>query len=246
MGQYDWSPENLTLLQKAAKNALQLELQTAELEKFHLFADLLLEWNERLNLTALTEPEDIAYKHFLDSLYLLPFLTPAPPGLKLLDLGTGAGFPGIPLKIMRPQLPIVLADAQQKRLNFLTEVIKTLELENISVLHGRAEDWGRAPGCRESFTWVTARAVAPLPVLAEYALPLVAPGGLLLAAKGSGAEQELALAAGALRELQGETENTLSYRLPGGEERVILAIRKTGTTPELYPRKAAKIKRQPL
>lgn len=225
----------------------------AEAAALARFAYLVLKKNEVMNLTAITAAEDFYVKHLLDSLSLLPLLDKYAAGpadqtgasFRLLDVGSGAGFPGIPLKIMRPEADITLLDSLRKRCLFLDEVIADLKLGGIRSLHSRAEDAGRQKKLRDSFDFVTARAVAALPVLLELCLPLVKPGGYFLAMKAN--DEELSAAAKALKLLNGEWAGTEKFSLPGEQgERALLLFRKTGPTPARFPRKAGTPGKQPL
>lgn len=212
---------------------------------------LLRTWNEQMNLTAVTDDEGIAVKHLLDSLTVLPALDAAasdPQGgaLSLADVGTGAGIPGLLLKIMRPDWHCVLLDAQARRLRFIEAVIAHLGLEQIETWHGRAEDAGRLPAMRDRFRLVVARAVAPLNVLAELCLPLVRVNGLFLAMKGR-PDTEWPQAGHAVRLLGGELETLQQFILPGTDmQRSLFCIRKKQPTPAAWPRKAGKPEKQPL
>lgn len=208
------------------------------------YAAMLKEWNEKMNLTAITDGEGIAVKHFLDSLLVLRYADP-PRGAKLADVGAGAGFPGAVLKIARPDLHLTLIDGQGKRVAFLAALSERLGLE-AACLHLRAEDAGRDPGLRARFDLVTARAVAGMNVLAEYCLPLVKRGGVFAAMKGPEPRAEIAAAERAIRLLGGSEPEILDYRLPNGDGRTLVTVRKAAATPDLYPRSAAKIAKRPL
>lgn len=232
-----------TLLLQAAQ-AAGVPLTEAQAGQFNTYANLLEEWNRVMNLTAITGPEDTVHRHFIDSLLLCrAFALPA--GASVIDVGTGAGFPGLPLKLYRPDLRLTLLDSLQKRLNFLEAVCTATGCE-AKRIHARAEDAGREPALRESYDIACARAVAALPVLCEYCLPFVKKGGVFIAMKGPGLEEELAAAQKALRVLGGKLESTHAFTLPDGSERRIAVIRKTKPTPPAYPRPAAKMKKQPL
>ncbi len=230
---------------------LNLPLPVSASEKLLTYFRLLREWNEKINLTAVLDDEGIAVKHLLDSLTLLPFLdsalTAGPPAvLRLIDVGTGAGFPGLPLKIIRPDLHVLLLDALAKRVRFLDTVIAALALEGITARHGRAEEAARSRDLRERFDIATARAVASLPALCEYCLPFVRVGGAFLAMKGQSGENWQD-ARRAIRLLGGELADIAEFDLPGTDmKRTILTIRKTSPTPAAYPRKAGKPEQQPL
>lgn len=213
-------------------------------EKFLAYGRVLAEYNRQLNLTRITGEQDTTVKHFLDSLELARFLAAED---NLLDVGSGAGFPGIPLKIALPALKVTLLESQKKKCRFLEEAIRILELENIEVVNGRAEDLARHPGFREKFAVVTARALAPLPVLLELCIPFVRPGGLFAAYKGPDYESELARASFALKELAAVKKSIHLYELPGGAgERALLFFRRTGPLPDRYPRKAGIPAKRPL
>ena len=230
-----------SLLSAAA--AFGIELTAGQAEQFNTYADLLVEWNKVMNLTAITEPEDIVMKHFVDSLLLFNAYD-VPENATLIDVGTGAGFPGLPVKIFRPDVRVTLLDSLQKRLNFLEAVSNTAGCETKRV-HARAEDAGREPALRESYDVACARAVAAMPNLCDYCLPFVKKGGVFIAMKGPGLDEELVAAERALRILGGKLESTHSFTLPDGSERKIAVIRKTKPTPPNYPRPAAKMKKQP-
>lgn len=210
---------------------------------FMLYKSLLLEWNEKINLTAIEEDRDVIIKHFIDSLSIMPFLTDVH---HIIDVGTGAGFPGIPLKIVLPSLQVVLLDSLDKRVGFLNTVISSLALQGISAVHSRAEDAGNSPKFREKFDAAVARAVAPLPVLLEYCLPLVRAGGIFIAMKGSSSE-EIAASGKALNLLGAKIEEVKEFTLPHSEiKRNLIIIRKLRQTPTKYPRKAGKPSKEPL
>jgi 16S rRNA (guanine(527)-N(7))-methyltransferase RsmG len=221
-----------------------ISLSTEMEKQFSQYCELLLRRNRESNLTAITTEEDVDSKHFLDSLLLLA-ATAIPENVNLLDVGTGAGFPAIPLKIARPDLNITLLDSLTKRIHFLQELSGILGQENL-ILHGRAEEYARMEEYRENYAMVTARAVANLRILLEYCLPFVRLGGVFLAMKGAAAGEELAQAAQSLALLGGEVEDNHAYNLPDGSTRHILVIRKISQTPPKYPRKAAKITKSPL
>lgn len=221
-----------------------ISLDERMLADFETYAALMLDWNTRLNLTAITDREGIIVKHFLDSLLLLRALD-LPGNASLIDVGTGAGFPGVPLKIVRPDLELTLLDSLQKRVRFLQELSDVLGQQN-RVLHGRAEERGRDPGMREGFDIATARAVAALPVLCEYCLPFVRVGGTFAALKGWDVDEEARGAANALKLLGGEVVGIRRFTLPLDNRRSIVLVRKRSQTPPKYPRISAKIKGAPL
>lgn len=204
---------------------------------------MLLEWNEKMNLTAIEDDKEIIIKHFVDSLSIIPFLK----GIgSVADVGTGAGFPGIPLKIAEPGLNVVLLDSLEKRIGFLDAVISELHLNGITAVHMRAEDAGVSPKFREKFDAATARAVASLPVLLEYCLPLVKTGGIFIAMKGSSSE-EVSISGKALDVLGGKIEEVKEFTLPETDiKRSIIVVRKLRQSPTKYPRKAGKPSKEPL
>jgi 16S rRNA (guanine527-N7)-methyltransferase len=223
-----------------------LPLDGAMQERIHRYLILLRQWNEKINLTAVLDDEGMAVRHLLDSLMLLPDLGEPDAGLSLIDVGSGAGLPGLPLKIARPGLRVVLLDSLAKRVRFLDEVIGTLGLQGVAARHGRAEDAARDKDLREQFDVATARAVAPLPALCEYCLPFVKPGGFFLAMKGQ-AEPECSEALRAIRLLGGELADVREFVLPGTDmKRSIIRICKVSPTPGAYPRRAGKPESQPL
>lgn len=219
-------------------------LSLRQLEQFAAYESLLLSWNKRINLTAITEHNEVLVKHFLDSL-LLSLAYPFHEGDSLLDVGTGAGFPAIPLKILYPWLQVTLLDSQKKRLTFLRVVSESLGQDNCC-LHGRAEDLGGDNKYRERFSCVTARAVAGLPVLSEYCLPFVRVGGSFLAMKGPGAKKEVEEAECAVSVLGGKVVEVREFSLPGGNRRSVIRINKISQTPPKYPRNPSKIAKCPL
>lgn len=211
---------------------------------FSLYAEMLVDWNQRVNLTAITLPEEICVKHFLDSLLLLKAVE-LPKGAKLIDVGTGAGFPGVPLKIARPDLQLTLLDSLNKRVNFLQALSAALGQDN-QVFHGRAEECGKKPDMREAFYLATARAVAALPALCEYCLPFVQIGGCFVALKGYEVKEEIDAAGKALQLLGGKIEAAHKLELPHDNKRTLVVIRKISQTPSAYPRAAVKITKSPL
>ena len=229
-----------------ALDAYGIRLTDVQTEQFVRYYELLIETNAVMNLTAITEPKDVAVKHMADS---LSCYDPAyfPQGASVLDLGTGAGFPGIPLAIYRPDLSITLFDSLAKRLRFLETVSRELGLKNVTFLHGRAEDLAHQAEHREQYDIVTSRAVARLQVLAEWALPYVKKGGYCVALKGMQYEEEAQEAKKALFLLGGVIKEMRQIRLPGlDDKRAVLYIQKEKTCPKLYPRKPKAIKEKPL
>lgn len=230
-------------LQETAKG-YGFSLEENDLAKLDRYAEYLVEWNEKINLTAITEPKEICLKHFLDSFLLLDAVE-VPESASLIDVGTGAGFPSVPCKILRQDLKLTLLDSLQKRIRFLTGLSETLGLETACV-HGRAEEEGKKPAMREQFDFATARAVAHLRELSEYCLPFVKVGGYFVALKGYDIEEELEEAKKAIRLLGGKIEAVKKYELPEGNRRAIVLIKKISQTPTKYPRIAAKMKKQPI
>lgn len=219
-------------------------LSSDQLDSFERYGTLLVEWNEKINLTAITDPEGIAVKHFLDSLLLLKSVE-VPAGSRLIDVGTGAGFPSLPCALMRPDLQVTLLDSLNKRIIFLEELTRQLSIE-AQTIHARAEEAGRLPELRETFSVATARAVAHLRELSEYCLPFVKVGGIFAALKGAEIDTELDESKSAIRLLGGRIEKVERYTLPDGSGRSIVLIRKIASTSEKYPRPAAKIKKAPI
>lgn len=228
----------------AKAKLIGVKVTPAQAESFQRYFELLIEWNEKINLTAITDPEEVVEKHFVDCLTLLANCK-IKPQAKLIDVGTGAGFPGIPLKIMRPDIQLTLLDGLNKRLKFLGEVCSELGLE-AKCVHKRAEEAGLDHKMRENFDVVTARAVAPLNVLAEYCLPLVKMKGYFLAMKGPGADKELDGAESALDLLGGTDIEIISVDLPTAGERNIIQVQKKAFTPKGYPRHGGTISKHPL
>ena len=224
---------------------LEIQLTEIQLQQFMDYYEMLVEKNKVMNLTAITELQEVINKHFIDSLALVKVMKLN--NQKLLDLGTGAGFPGIPLKIAYPNLNIVLLDSLKKRLNFLDEVIDKLNLNDIKTIHGRAEDYGRDIKYRESFDVCVSRAVARLSSLAEYCLPYVKKNGYFISYKSGNIEQELQASSKAIKILGAEVEQVHEFLLPENDvERTLIVIKKTGSTPKNYPRAAGKPSKEPL
>ncbi|CEH32558.1 16S rRNA (guanine(527)-N(7))-methyltransferase RsmG [Aneurinibacillus migulanus] len=234
----------VTLRHMAADRGIALsEEQMAQFEKYY---ELLVEWNEKMNLTGITEKSQVYEKHFYDS------ITPAfyydfTNVESVIDVGSGAGFPGIPLKICFPSLKLTILDSLNKRLVFLQEVARQLELKNVEFVHGRAEDAGRDKKYREQFDMATARAVARMNVLTELCIPFVKPGGVFLVMKGANVEEELNEGKKAIKSLGGKTEKVETFELPEEQsERNIIIVRKQEKTPAVYPRKAGTPAKKPL
>lgn len=235
---------------KEKLNAVGIEPTDTMIQQFARYEALLLEWNERMDLTAITEPSLIEERHFLESLSVLR-LVPNPKG-RWVDVGSGAGFPGIPLAIVRPELQLVLVDSLKKRVTFLEEVITELHLTQVTAIHARSEDLFRTGGVwRETFDGAVSRAVAPLSTLLEYVLPGVRVGGIFIAMKGSSIDQEIAVSNNALETLGGRVESIDRFQKDQEKDtdhfqRANLLIRKTNVTPERYPRRGDKARKKPL
>ncbi len=213
--------------------------QKIQLDKL---ADYMVEYNKNVNLTRITEPDEITEKHYIDSILPLTMYD-VPRGTKAIDVGAGAGFPSLPMKIYRPDLSFTLLDSSNKRIAYLESACKLLGI-NCETVHARGEELGRDEAYREKFGLATARAVAQLNVLCEYCLPFVAVGGVFLALKGE--KDETSEAESAIKKLGGEIEDIKKYALPGGDRRTLTIIRKTSSTPPQYPRPSAKIAKRPL
>lgn len=223
---------------------ISIEFSNIQIEKFYKYMNLLIEWNEKINLTAITEPKEIIIKHFIDSLTVLKDIKGKNT---LVDVGTGAGFPGIPLKIMDEEIKITLLDSLNKRINFLNEVINQLDLKNVETIHSRVEEAGKNKKYRESFDISTARAVANLATLSEYMLPLVKVGGKSICMKGSEVSEELKNSKKAISILGGEIESIDNFKLPKSDMmRNIVIIKKVKNTPSKYPRKAGTPSKEPI
>lgn len=228
-------------------NQLNIKLKQSQIDQFMLYYDMLIEWNGVMNLTAITEYEEVINKHFIDSLSLCKVVDLNEVELRVLDIGTGAGFPGIPLKIAFPNLKIVLIDSLNKRINFLNEVISKLELDNISALHGRAEDFGKNIEFRETFDVCVSRAVSNLATLSEYCMPYVKCGGHFIPYKSSNIGDELQTSMKAIEVLGGEVINVEEFNLPDSDiQRSLVVIRKNQITPKSYPRSAGKPSKEPI
>lgn len=229
-----------------AERATQFGVMLSEEQQnqFYNYMELLLEWNEKLNLTAITDQEQILTKHFIDSLSIAPYINLSD---KILDIGTGAGFPGIPLKIALPQNSFTLLDSLNKRINFLNVIIQELKLKNIKAIHGRAEEFNKINGERENYEIVVSRAVAKLNVLLEYMLPFVKKGGKCICMKSIDIDEELKEAEKAIKTLGGRIEKIDSITLENTDiQRKIVIIKKVQETPKKYPRKAGTPLREPI
>ena len=233
-----------TYLQKICAD-VGIQLKLTEIMRFDRYAELLVEWNEKINLTAITEPMEISIKHFIDSLMLLHYC-PLKNGSRLIDVGTGAGFPSLPCKLARPDLAVTLLDSLNKRVLFLQELTCQLDLQDVVCVHARAEEAGCLKEYRERFDCATARAVAHLRELSEYCLPFVRVGGSFIALKGGDVAAELKESEAAIRLLGGELAEIHNFILPDGSARSLLRIENKTHTPTKYPRIASKMKKNPL
>jgi 16S rRNA (guanine527-N7)-methyltransferase len=223
-----------------------VRLKSSQIKAFEEYEHLLLEWNARMNLTAIREPGDIRVKHFLDSLTCLKVMKDT-PSERLVDVGTGAGFPGLPLKIICPGMRVTLIESVGKKADFCQRVASALNLEGVEVVQDRAEVSGHAPEHREKYDWAVARAVAALPALAEYLLPFVKIGGRMLAMKGESAVAEAHSAENALYMLGGHLRQVVPVTLPGvADERYLVVVDKTAATPHRYPRRVGLPSKKPL
>jgi 16S rRNA (guanine527-N7)-methyltransferase len=233
-------------LTKYAQQQLGLHLTRSQLSALTLYERELIDWNTHFNLTAIRDPQEIHVKHFLDSLTCLMALRETPFD-RLIDVGTGAGFPGIPIKIIYPKMQLTLVESVGKKAEFCRHVVNILDLKRVEVVQDRVESLGQNPSYREQYDWAVARAVAILPVLAEYLLPLVRVGRNMLAMKGESGPAEAHSAERALRVLGGHLRQLLPVALPGvAEERYLVVIDKVAATPKGYPRNVGVPARRPL
>ncbi|MEN6410471.1 MAG: 16S rRNA (guanine(527)-N(7))-methyltransferase RsmG [Anaerolineaceae bacterium] len=233
-------------LKQAAQTLLGLKLTSRQITALERYEAELLDWNERFNLTAIRDAESIRTKHFLDSFTCLLAMRDTPPA-RLIDVGTGAGFPGIPLKIIFPNLRLTLVESVGKKANFCQHIVQTLNLDCVTVLTTRAEEVGRLKDQREMYDWAVARAVAGMPVLSEYLLPLVRLGGYMLAQKGESGPAEAQAAEHAIHLLGGRLKQIIPVTLPGvAEERFLVVVQKVAATPPQYPRRPGIPSKQPL
>lgn len=224
--------------------ALGISLDDTALQRFDRYAELLVYWNEKINLTAITEPKEIVEKHFIDSLAFLKYI-PLGEGCSLIDVGTGAGFPGLALLIAEPKISVTLLDSTKKKLNVIEDILRELEL-SATLIHMRAEEAGKNPAYREKFDFATARAVTNLRDLSEYCIPFVRENGYFVSLKGAGAREELEGATNAIRILGGKAEDFFDYSLEGCGERAVIKVKKISQTPAKYPRPSAQISKKPL
>ena len=225
---------------------LHIQISGEQIHQFLIFYEMLIEKNKVMNLTAITDFEDVAVKHFLDSLCISRMLN-LKDEMSVIDLGTGAGFPGIPLKIVYPEIHITLADSLNKRIMFLNDVIDELSLNNVSTVHARAEEIGQNKMYREQFHICVSRAVAKLSVLCEYCLPLIKPGGFFISYKSADCINETEEAGKAIQVLGGKVETIEVFQIPGSEiGRSLIKIKKIKQTPKTYPRKSGTPGKNPL
>jgi len=243
--------DGITPVMEKAAPEICVPLSAESVWAFKEYAKLLRKWNEVMNLTNITDDNGIAMRHFIDSLTLVPFIEKeqekkGKKELTIIDVGTGAGFPGIPVKVQMSDLKLTLLDSLQKRIGFLDEVIKTIGLNDTRTIHSRAEDAGHSKAHRERYDIATARAVAALPVLCEYCLPFVKAGGIFLAMKGH-IDEELEESKNSIAKLGGSVEKVDKFVLPGTDmDRAVVVIRKLRPTPLSYPRQAGKPSKDPI
>ena len=229
-----------------AKELFNVHMTGGQVKSLITYEKELLEWNKKFNLTAIRDVESIRTKHFLDSFSCVLAWTSNPP-LRLIDVGTGAGFPGIPLKILYPNMKLTLVESVGKKAKFCQHIVSTLNLEDVKIFHSRAEDLGQDPHHREKYDWAIARAVAKLNVLSEYLIPLVKRGGYMLAQKGESGPAEAQSAEKAMKILGGKMEQLIPVNLPGVvEDRYLVVVEKIAATPPKYPRKPGIPTKQPL
>ena len=230
----------------AGAKRLGLSLTSEQVGKFEVYYQELIRWNRRVNLTAIVDYEEVQVKHFLDSLTIALALRDMPPSFRLLDVGSGAGIPGVPLKILFSNISLTLLDSVHKKTDFLDHLVARLGLEGVEVLTGRAEDLGREEGYREQFDLVVSRGVAQLPTLVELALPFCTPGGTFIAQKKGEIEGEIAQATRAIDILGGRLREVRKVELEEVGERALVIIDKLSATPHRYPRRAGVPSKRPL
>ncbi len=236
--------EEFSQKMKEQAKEIGILLEEKQINQFYQYMQLLLEWNQKINLTAITKPEEIILKHFIDSVTIAKYIE---KNAKVVDVGTGAGFPGIPLKILREDIEITLLDSLNKRVSFLKEVIEQLSLSKIEAVHFRAEEFGKNPKYRENFDCATSRAVANLSTLSEYLIPLVKVKGICISMKGSEVEEEIEQSKKAISVLGGNIEAIDKFQLPFSDmDRNIIILRKVKNTPTKYPRKAGMPAKEPI
>ncbi len=234
----------MTRLEELLKE-FEIEFDGEKNNKLQKYKEILLEWNSFMNLTAITDDEEIDVKHFLDCLTI--FKTGELEGKKsVIDVGTGAGFPGIPMAIKNPDLEVTLLDSLNKRIKFLNKVVEETDLKNVTTYHGRAEEFARKKEFRDAFDVSVSRAVANMSTLTEYTLPYVKPGGVMIAMKGSEYKEELKEAENSIKVLGGEIKNVMEITLPDGILHSLIVVEKVKPTPKQYPRSGGKPKSKPL
>lgn len=230
----------------ALEKELDITLSEDQRNQFNQFHRLLVEWNEKMNLTGITDYDEVLSKHFFDSLTCIKGLDDW-TGKKVIDVGTGAGFPGVPMKIANPSIEVTLLDSLSKRINFLEVVVDELDLENVELIHGRAEDYGQDIEYRETYDAAISRAVADLAVLSEYVLPFIKIGGVFVAQKSINSKNEIELATNAIEILGGHIRDIIEVKVPGIDiVHALVIIEKVQPTPTKYPRKAGKPTKKPL
>lgn len=237
---------NLELLLKDSCNKMGIPIEDKQINQLIQYKNLLLEWNQKINLTAITEESEIIIKHFVDSISIIKHMNFSEK-FSMIDVGTGAGFPGIPIKIMVPAVSLTLLDSLNKRILFLEQLIQKLELEQVCCIHGRAEDVGKDNFYREKYDYCVSRAVAPLSILSEYCLPFVKKNGFFISSKGPNVKEELQQAESAIQILGGKIRNISQIEIPNSDMiHSVITIEKIINTPLQYPRKPGKISKKPL
>ena len=231
-------------LLKEEAEMFHVKLDETALDRFDIYGKLLVEWNEKINLTAITDPEGVTIKHFLDSITIFSYVD-IPEGAKIIDVGTGAGFPGLAMLIARPDLDITLMDSTKKRLTVIEDILENIGL-TANVVHSRAEDAGQNKAYREKYDFSTARAVTNLRDLAEYCLPFVKVGGSFVPMKSAKTEEEIAEGKKAIQVLGGQIVKVNSFDLLDCGERTIINVKKISPTPAKYPRSSAKMAKNPI
>ena len=236
---------SVTEILKNKATAYEIEINGDLEKKLQIYAELLREWNEKINLTAILDDEGIAVKHFLDCL-LVGKVADLKPGMKIIDVGTGAGFPGLVLAAAYPEVQVTLLDSTGKKLKAVADIAEKMGVSNVEIVHSRAEEAGKKPEYREKYDFATARAVAELRVLLEYTVPFVKKGGSFLSLKAAIAKEEIEGAEKSLQTLGGKVQGINEFTLPGGDKRVIINIKKISQTSPKYPRPSAQISKKPL
>lgn len=245
--------KSLTIKFEEKLKDLDIELSEQQVQQFHRFYEMMVECNKVMNLTTIIEYDEVIEKHFIDSLSIVKIIDRnklnggGEETIKIMDLGTGAGFPGIPLKIVFPNLDLVLLDSMNKKIKFIESVIEELGLHHIKAIHGRAEDYANQSAYREQFDYCISRAVANLSTLTEYCMPFIKVGGMFISYKSGNVEDELTKSIHAIHQLSGELKEVTKFYLPGSDiARSFVQIVKTKKTPKKYPRKAGLPGKEPL